>query len=35
MTDTPNLQDDLLQPVDIASLTPTERSTHAPRILIL
>jgi arsenic resistance protein ArsH len=35
MTDTPNLQDDLLQPADIASLTPAQHSTHAPRILML
>ena len=35
MTDTPHLQDDLLQPVDIASLTPAQHSTHAPRILML
>ena len=35
MTDTPNLQNDCLQPIDIADLTPTGYSQHPPRILIL
>ena len=35
MTDTPNLIDDCLPPVDLAGLTPDSRSTHPPRILML
>ena len=35
MTDTPNLIDDCLSPVDLASLTPDSPSSHAPRILLL
>ena len=35
MTDTPNLIDDCLPPVDLAGLTPDSHSTHPPRILML
>lgn len=35
MTDTPNIQDDLLRPMDLDALFPTQHSRHAPRILIL
>ncbi|NVO24216.1 arsenical resistance protein ArsH [Donghicola mangrovi] len=35
MTDTPNIDDSLFQAVDFERLFNVERSTHAPRILIL
>ena len=35
MSDTPHLDDAHLHPVDPTSLWPSERSAHAPRILIL
>lgn len=35
MTDTPNLVETALAPIDAATLFPATRSTHAPRILIL
>jgi len=35
MTDTPNLREDCLLPVDLDSLVPAKRSAHPPRILML
>ena len=35
MTDTPNLREDCLLPVDLDSLAPHSRSMHPPRILLL
>ena len=35
MTDTPNLRDDCLKPIDIGDLSPSDRSQHPPRILML
>jgi arsenic resistance protein ArsH len=35
MTDTPHLSDAAFAPIDPAALFPGDRSTHAPRILIL
>ena len=35
MTDTPNLKDDCLKPIDIGGLSPSAYSQHPPRILIL
>lgn len=35
MTETPNLIDDCLSPVDLESLVPHHRSDHPPRILML
>lgn len=35
MTDTPQLDDDRVTPIDRAALFPTTHSDHAPRILIL
>lgn len=35
MTDTPQLDDQHLQDIDAQRLFPTQRSTHAPRILLL
>ena len=35
MTDTPNLKDDCLKPIDIGGLSPSTHSQHPPRILIL
>lgn len=35
MTDTPNLREDCLLPVDLDSLAPLGRSMHPPRILLL
>jgi len=35
MTDTPNLIEDCLKPIDIDDLSPSDRSQHSPRILML